>query len=130
MISYFYSLILIIYYSYHGGRIFQLHVPIFLTFPKQYRFIPVKLLKTFTANFWFYQNFGKVTPKCIAWNSFHRWLILIWHCFCPLSRLFLPMYYNSLGPRNKFFSGNPFPRNSITFHICVGWLLKLLDSGR
>ena len=58
------KLILLIYYFYHGGRIFHLHVPTYLLFPKHDRFTLVKMVRTFTANFRFYQNSGKLTRKC------------------------------------------------------------------
>ena len=57
------------YYSYDEVTIFYLHIPKYLMFLKQDRFILVKLAKAFTPNFQFYGNLGKLTRRCLTYCS-------------------------------------------------------------
>ena len=61
MLADFGSALVYRYYSYL--RILYLHVRTYLMFPKRDTFTLVKLVKTFTAYFPFYQNLGNLTRK-------------------------------------------------------------------
>ena len=81
-------------------------------------------VKTFAANFQFYQNLGKLTRKCCTKYSLKFFpLMLDLDLDLDLTSLIRPvldLYHNSLGPEKEIVSGNLSPTNLVTSSICVG----------